>query len=1280
MTRQGGYTVFVMAHPRNNARLNTSSHGRSDSSETCPQLVPSPLPLTSDDDAAQADNKGGAGDGNNQSQFLSEQTPQRSRLLDLPWRLIRDPASVAGDHEGNTRVVPGPSRWSPNEQDARVCGDIMPESWHRERQKRDEQVGKIVGPQANEAGEEPEATTTAEATEAQKQPLSKHSRAQVHPSENDDGDVFVDSAQRQSSGRQHQEHYHRQRQQEEHQCARSPSSPRSSASFDSQASSSTSSNQRQARPILRACATRSKSQGVLPFVGLGQGRFLKLTQSPAPTSALRPAAPSSSSPPIHVTRSTSKPRASPEVNDNRQDLKEINPPFPHEVATSDDSNDTHSQSTMLGASRWASSSEDTTPKGDKSQKRPLRAPSKWATGNSPKQNAANPPPKGGNAKQHGLQPSKWAAIDTSKQDDARPSGIPSGDRHSPSKDDQSVAETAKPATTRAEKTVSVNSPTTREHSSGRSTKPLLQPSKWATVDVKKEEAHTTLVTSDNGTPPSNRDRTSTTGGTPSPLPSKEPTVEKKEETPVGNQQRSSSTVDRSSEAIVNPHSKWVNRGSSRESNTPASVTAPDSRQRSPLADNRISEGSVKPFIQPSKWASEETTPSKKEKDSPQPVLVSTPITKQSAEVLARLSPTNSRKNRKGRNRRPKSRNSAASDIENSPEEEAHDPAPSAPAPHANEPVSFSDLRAEAGSKDLSDNSPSAPTSDRGFQIRGNAKRTTSHISAAIDASRKQENASEVPTLGKYTVEMPDNRATTHDSSIETPLDAAAALLNQSKADNQHDKGTQSQQSSPEDTKSPRQRRPSATYIPPHLRRRMQEEKARQAAGLSAQPAPSSASGNMTTTDNGIQIRGRGGRQPIALQHHFSDDNQNSHDMLPSHQSHANAVGLSPPGPVPGNLGNHRVSMPPAGSYPGPYNRQPMQSQGGGYHMPISTSRTAFASHSPSQASSLDQRFPQPAHHPQQPYQGQGPRMMPAHPMGQQQQQSFMPASYPPYPRGMMGPQQGQQHQHQQQQQQHPGGRGFTQQSKHATGGPQLSHGSPPSQRHPEGFEQVSQNHLRYNPNYTPTPPPQQQSRAGGAGEDDIAERLGAVRLNDKQERGGPGAGRWRSKTNKDKDIHIPPAKAQEDQRAQDEERERNRLRKLQSAKSRGWDSRKDEHGKIQSRNDQDDPERLALRNGPDRVKEDRERRKMLLSNHHDEEDDDGVVYPEPGRLEPIDFGDEFEKKEDKSKTGTPAGKDQEKGKEDHSHSPKHKIELTPLPDLIEPGTSWADLMDEEEWE
>ncbi|KAI5298681.1 hypothetical protein KEM56_003856 [Ascosphaera pollenicola] len=367
--------------------------------------------------------------------------------------------------------------------------------------------------------------------------------------------------------------------------------------------------------------------------------------------------------------------------------------------------------------------------------------------------------------------------------------------------------------------------------------------------------------------------------------------------------------------------------------------------------------------------------------------------------------------------------------------------------------------------------------------------------------------------------------------------------------------------------------------------------------------------------------------------------------------------------------NPQEANPPPGFYPPPRSmRNPVPTPVGGY--PVNNSRTAygFVMVPGGQASSWDQRFPRPPQYPQPPYQGQDPRMMPPHPMAQQQ--SFTPSSYPPYAPGMMGPQQMlQQQQQQQQQQHHSPGLHFMQhqQSKHATVGPQSSHVTPPSQtRTPEGFEQVSQNHLRYNPHHGETPPMLSTGHTrAGTSEDDLAEQLGAVRLNDKH--GG--------RTSRGKYVsRLDPAKAQDDLRAQEDEREKNRLRKLQSAKSRRWDARKDENGKVDFRKDKNDPERLALQRGPDRQKEDRERREMLL-NDHLESDDDGVVYPEPGRLEPIDFGDKFEKKDDSSNT-TPSGKHKDK----QPHPPGYKLELRPLPDIIEPGKSWADMMDEDEEE
>ncbi|KAI5294112.1 hypothetical protein KEM52_004685 [Ascosphaera acerosa] len=247
--------------------------------------------------------------------------------------------------------------------------------------------------------------------------------------------------------------------------------------------------------------------------------------------------------------------------------------------------------------------------------------------------------------------------------------------------------------------------------------------------------------------------------------------------------------------------------------------------------------------------------------------------------------------------------------------------------------------------------------------------------------------------------------------------------------------------------------------------------------------------------------------------------------------------------------------------------------------------------------------------------------------------------------------------------------------------------SRPQMRCPEGFEEVSQNHLRYNPHHgeTPAPAPQPLSVPDT---DALARQVGALRLHEHdtaehnahaRNSQGRRIGESGGARHPGRDFRAPPRgmlrNEAEDLRAQADERERNRLRKLQSAKSRGWDARKTEDGLDARGDDRNDPERIALRQGPDRVAEDRARRARLLrqGTASDHDDEPGVVYPEPGRLEPIDFGDEAT---NAARQGQAASGQQPQHQESQSGG---NGELPPLPELIEPGVSWADIMDEEDW-
>ncbi|KAI5299857.1 hypothetical protein KEM55_001378, partial [Ascosphaera atra] len=239
-------------------------------------------------------------------------------------------------------------------------------------------------------------------------------------------------------------------------------------------------------------------------------------------------------------------------------------------------------------------------------------------------------------------------------------------------------------------------------------------------------------------------------------------------------------------------------------------------------------------------------------------------------------------------------------------------------------------------------------------------------------------------------------------------------------------------------------------------------------------------------------------------------------------------------------------------------------------------------------------------------------------------------------------------------------------SKHATTSTALPLGHHEPIRHPGAFEEVSPDVLRYNPHHG-------EDHPGGKLEDkheeDIAQRMSSVHIHDKHDR------KPQEKHFKGRRPHVESLTAEQDLRAQAEERERNRQRKLQSAKSRGWDARKDEHGLSHpNREEDDDVERQELRNRPDRRQEDIERRKQLLAN-----DDEGdSPSREIGRLEPIDFGDQFSntKAQDKKSDGAGTAETGKDSKGTSSKMPK----LPPLPDLLPPGKSWADLMDEDEEE
>ncbi|KAI5291893.1 hypothetical protein KEM54_000006 [Ascosphaera aggregata] len=677
------------------------------------------------------------------------------------------------------------------------------------------------------------------------------------------------------------------------------------------------------------------------------------------------------------------------------------------------------------------------------------------------------------------------------------------------------------------------------------------------------------------------------------------------------------------------------------------------------------------------------------------------------------SPTHGRgKHYRGRKPRPKLRNSVhTDDVEGLPVAQAAAPPVAVLKATANS-------EAQPTTKSLGvDNGPvptaakaslSVPSSDHGLRIRGHANRSRSRSSYVEDTARNQGVAAvSAASLTSANEEHGKPSASsaspaTADTKLDFPRDSADIEPPSVKQDEGKDsskatssvseKATANQSKKVEapseiSSGTERRRRPSATYIPPHLRRRMQEEKIKQQAGAATTQSAPNTPPTFGAAD-GIQIKGRDGRQPTTSQRQFGDASQHGYDMFPHRYLPSGAVGISPQGPMPLNMGPQRFSVPAASSYPGHYNRQSVQPQVGGYHMP-NTSRTAYASvNMPSQTpgvlGSWDQRFSQSPNLSAPHHQGQGPHIVPQHHQAQPRsmlvQQSYVassPASsYPPLTRGMVGQQFGQQLSR---------GRGFLQPSKHAMG-PQASSASPLTQtRHPEGFEQVSQNHLRYNPHHVGTPPQTTTHPPVETSGDDLAARMTAIQIHDKSERDGSGAGQWRignvrgktgqhSGSERSLTSHMP-GQADDDLKAQAEERERNRLRKLQAARSRGWDSRKTQNGPHTLHDSENDPERLALRNGPDRVREDMERRRMLLSSN-DNDEDDGTVYPEPGRLEPIDFGDEFGKKDDKA--NKPESDVSSRKEKDH-HPPNQKTELTPLPDVIEPGTSWADLMDEEDW-
>ncbi|KAI5304349.1 hypothetical protein KEM56_006605, partial [Ascosphaera pollenicola] len=207
-------------HARSDAN---ASHDSSEVSGQCPRLVPCPFLQTNDDvGVAYPDDQS-----NDHSQAEDSPQSRQQRQWHLSsWSLDqigptsqRGSAPVTDEKDGrNTRVVVRkPSKLSPTAPEfhpqaphTRVCGDLMPENWHQMRQMRNEELGKMTGPQAkkdqDQATREATAAATAGATAAtQTQPQQYQQQKQNRTQPSVDDDVFVDCAQRPSSSQQQQQ-------------------------------------------------------------------------------------------------------------------------------------------------------------------------------------------------------------------------------------------------------------------------------------------------------------------------------------------------------------------------------------------------------------------------------------------------------------------------------------------------------------------------------------------------------------------------------------------------------------------------------------------------------------------------------------------------------------------------------------------------------------------------------------------------------------------------------------------------------------------------------------------------------------------------------------------------------------------------------------------------------------------------------------------------------------------------------------------------------------------